>query len=162
LPRTVLGEINDLLSHPVQLQLKRPEQKSYPHIQGLYLLLRASGLACIEGKDGKLFLSVDEKAYQVWESLNPTERYFALLETWLLRGKGEIVGERGGGPFSIPESFRGVVVSNLIAAYHTLREVVVSNYLRIAQILLYHFQNPVCIVKNVFIFKTYHTNMQGR
>ncbi len=109
LPRTMLGEINALLSHPIQLRLKRPEQKSYPHIQGLYLLLRASGLACIEGKDGKLFLSVDDKAYQFWESLNPTERYFALLETWLLRGKGEIVGERGGGLFSIPDSFRGVI-----------------------------------------------------
>jgi hypothetical protein len=109
LPRTVLGEMNALLSHPIQLRLKRPEQKSYPHIQGLYLLLRASGLACIEGKDGKLFLSVDDRAYQVWGTLNPTERYFVLLETWLLRGKEEIVGERGGGLFSIPDSFRGVI-----------------------------------------------------
>jgi len=109
LPRTVLGEINGLLSHPIQLRLKRPEQKSYPHIQGLYLLLRASGLACIEGKDGKLFLSVDDKAYQVWESLNPTERYCALLESWLLRGREEIVGERGGGLFSVPNILRGVM-----------------------------------------------------
>ena len=45
LPRTVLGEINGLLTRPIQLRLNRPEQKSYPHIQGLYLLLRASGLA---------------------------------------------------------------------------------------------------------------------
>jgi len=109
LPRTVLGGINGLLSHPIQLRLKRPEQKSYPHIQGLYLLLRASGLACIEGKDGKLFLSVDDKAYQVWESLNPTERYCALLESWLLRGREEIVGERGGGLFSVPNILRGVM-----------------------------------------------------
>ena len=109
LPRTVLGEINGLLSHPIQPRLKRPEQKSYPHIQGLYLLLRASGLACIEGKDGKLFLSVDDKAYQVWESLNPTERYCALLESWLLRGREEIVGERGGGLFSVPNILRGVM-----------------------------------------------------
>ncbi|MBS3919560.1 MAG: plasmid pRiA4b ORF-3 family protein [Deltaproteobacteria bacterium] len=116
LPRTVLGEINALLSHPIQLRLKRPEQKSYPHIQGLYLLLRASGLACIKAKvvdstlrDGKLFLSVEDKAYQVWESLNPTERYCALLESWLLRGKEEIVGERGGGLFSVPNILRGVM-----------------------------------------------------
>lgn len=109
LPRTVLGEINGLLSRPIQLRLKRAEQKSYPHIQGLYLLLRASGLACIEAKDRKLFLSVDDKAYQVWESLNPTERYCALLESWLLRGRGEIVGERGGGLFSVPNILRGVM-----------------------------------------------------
>jgi hypothetical protein len=109
LPRAALGEINALLSHPIQLRLKRPEQKSYPPIQGLYLLLRASGLARIEGKDRKLFLSVDDKACRVWESLNPTERYCALLETWLLRGKGEMVGERGRGLFSMPDGFRGMI-----------------------------------------------------
>jgi len=109
LPRTVLGEINGLLTRPIQLRLKRPEQKSYPHIQGLYLLLRASGLACIEGKNGKLFLSVEDKAYQVWESLNPTERYCALLESWLLRGKEEIIGERSGSLFSTPNALRGAM-----------------------------------------------------
>jgi hypothetical protein len=109
LPRTVLGEINGLLTRPIQLRLNRPEQKSYPHIQGLYLLLRASGLAHIEGKGRKLFLSLGDKAYQVWESLNPTERYCGLLESWLLRGKEEIVGERGGGLFSVPNTLRGVM-----------------------------------------------------
>lgn len=44
-PRSLLPQINALLSCPIQLGLKRPDQKSYPHIDGLYLLLRASGLA---------------------------------------------------------------------------------------------------------------------
>ena len=43
-PLQVLPEINARLAHPVALGLKRPQLKSYPHVQGLYLLLRASGL----------------------------------------------------------------------------------------------------------------------
>jgi hypothetical protein len=31
-----------------------------------------------------------------WNRLNPTEQYFTLLEAWLLHGRPEMVGERGG------------------------------------------------------------------
>jgi len=109
LPRNVLAEINGRLTRPIQLRLKRPQQKSYPHIQGLYLVLRASGLACIGGTGGKLFLSIDDGVYQVWKSLNPTERYCALLESWLIRGKQEIVGERGRRGAMIPDNFRDLM-----------------------------------------------------
>jgi hypothetical protein len=91
----VLPEINARLAHPVVLGLKRPQLKSYPHIQGLYLLLRASGLGCIRGTPSKPLLAIDEVVYDSWSNLNPTERYFTLLETWLLRGYPEIVGEQG-------------------------------------------------------------------
>jgi hypothetical protein len=94
-PLKILPEINARLSHPIALGLKRPQLKSYPHIQGLYLLLRASGLGCIRGTPSKPVLAIDEAVYYSWRSLNPTERYFTLLETWLLRGYPEIVGERG-------------------------------------------------------------------
>ena len=94
LPNRVLPEINARLTHPLQLGLKRPRQKSYPHIQGLYLLARASGLTCVGGTGKKLLLSVDDEVYSMWERLNPTERYGTLLETWLLWGRPEIVGER--------------------------------------------------------------------
>jgi len=106
LPLRVLPEINARLTHPLQLGLKRPQQKSYPHIHGLYLLLRASGLTCIGGTSEKPLLLVDKAVYQVWESLNPTERYGNLLEAWLLRGKPEIIGEHHRPLFLIPESFR--------------------------------------------------------
>ena len=105
LPMNVLAEINARLTHPIQFGLKRPQQKSYPHIHGLYLLMRASGLASIGGTGGKLFLFVDNGIYQVWESLNPTERYCTLLESWLLRGRQEIVGDRGRGLLLIPNNF---------------------------------------------------------
>lgn len=105
LPRNVVAEMNALLTHPIQLRLKRPQQKSYPHLHGLYLLMRASGLACVGGTE-KLFLSVDKGTHQVWENLNPTERYCALLESWLLRGKPEIIGEGRRGLLLIPDNFQ--------------------------------------------------------
>lgn len=37
LPRNVMAEMNARLTHPIQLRLKRPQQKSYPHLHGLYL-----------------------------------------------------------------------------------------------------------------------------
>jgi hypothetical protein len=103
----VLPEINARLTHPLQLDLKRPQQKSYPHIHGLYLLARASGLAGVGGTDRKPFLFIDKGIYPAWESLNPTERYCTLLEIWLLRGKPEIIGERGRRLLLIPDNFQG-------------------------------------------------------
>jgi hypothetical protein len=92
-PFKVLPEINARLAHPIELGLKRPRLKSYPHIQGLYLLLRASGLCRIGGTPSRSVLVIDEATYDSWSSLNSTERYFTLLETWLLRGNPVIVGE---------------------------------------------------------------------
>jgi hypothetical protein len=106
LRRRVLPEINARLARPLQLGLKKPLQKSYPHIHGLYLLVRASGLTCIEGTSKKPLLVVDDEVYRVWEGLNPTERYCTLLETWLLRGHPEIIGERGRSWLRVPETFR--------------------------------------------------------
>ena len=105
LPLRVLPELNARLAHPLALGLKRPQQKSYPHIHGLYLLVRASGLTCLEGTAEKPLLVLDGAAYRAWEGLNPTERYCTLLETWLLRGHPEIIGERGRFGLRVPETF---------------------------------------------------------
>jgi len=105
LPLRVLPEINARLARPLGLGLKRPQQKSYPHIHGLYLLVRASGLTCVEGTAKKPLLVVDDVVHQVWKGLNHTERYCTLLETWLLRAHPEIIGERGRSLFHIPETF---------------------------------------------------------
>jgi hypothetical protein len=94
LPMKQLVELNARLARPIEIDLKRPVQKSYPHINGLYLLLRACGLACVESSGKKQRLVINEEALQSWKTLNPTERYFTLLETWLLRAKIEILGER--------------------------------------------------------------------
>jgi hypothetical protein len=105
----VLSEINSRLARPLQLGLKRPQQKSYPHIHGLYLLMRASGLTCVGGTSKKPLLVVDDAVDRMWEDLNPTERYCTLLETWLLRGYPEIINEPERPLFGIPDTFENWV-----------------------------------------------------
>lgn len=93
LPMSVLAELNARLSKPLRIHLSRPQQKSYPHINGLYLLLRASGLSLIEVEGKQPLLTLDREALASWRRLNLTERYFTMLEAWLLRGEGEIIGD---------------------------------------------------------------------
>ena len=97
LPMARLAELNARLSKPIELDLKRPQQKSYSSIHGLYLLLRASGLGQVRRDGKKDRLTLDAVALDCWERRNLTERYCALLETWLLRGDSGILGERGYG-----------------------------------------------------------------
>ena len=96
LPLKSLPDLNQRLSEPIQLDLKRPQQKSYPPINGLYLLLRASGLGQIVSQGKKKFLVLNPELLRSWNSLNPTERYCTLLEAWLVRGHDEMLGERRG------------------------------------------------------------------
>ncbi len=90
----LLGDLNSRLSSPLEVRLKRPLQKSFPHINGLYLLLRASGLVYIKMKGKQAKLMLDGNALKVWNELNPTERYFSLFMAWCYNGSPEIIGER--------------------------------------------------------------------
>jgi hypothetical protein len=96
LPMRRLAELNALLSRPIELRLKRPQQRSYPYIQGLYLLGCATELVCAEGSGTKARLVRNDPVLASWAGLNPTERYFTLLEAWLLRATPEMIGQRGG------------------------------------------------------------------
>jgi hypothetical protein len=87
-------ELNSRFTTPLQLGLRRPAQKSYPHIHGLYLLVRSSGLTYVEHLGKKNILHLNQDAYQVWQSLNPTERYATLLEIWIRRADPELIGEK--------------------------------------------------------------------
>ena len=49
LPIKFIEELDGRLSRPLHLDLKRPQLKSHPYLQGLNLLLRASGLSRVEG-----------------------------------------------------------------------------------------------------------------
>jgi len=93
-PLKSLPELNSRLSHPIETNLKRPQQKSYSYINGLYLLLRASGLSQVKQLGKKQTLVLDETVLQSWTKLNPTERDFTLLEAWMILGNEEILGER--------------------------------------------------------------------
>jgi hypothetical protein len=53
LPLNALVPLNARMTRPIELGLKRPQQRSFPHLNALYLLLRASGLTTIEGRGTK-------------------------------------------------------------------------------------------------------------
>ena len=93
LPMKCLSEINARLSHPLDIGLKRPFQKSYSSINGLYLLLRATALVDVKRVGKKQFLVLDQGGLTSWRSLNPSERYFTLLGAWLFQGKPYMLGE---------------------------------------------------------------------
>ena len=95
----VLARIDRVLARPLDPRLKRPQQKSYPHINGLYLLLRATGLGVVHAQRKTPRLTLDPEILASWRSLNGAERYFALLKAWWGRAREEIIGERefGGG-----------------------------------------------------------------
>ena len=94
-----LETINRALTKPLELHLKRAMQKSYPHINGLFLLLRATGLGLIDTEPKQPRLKLDPSVLASWRSLNAAERYFALLKAWWAQASEEVIGERvfGGG-----------------------------------------------------------------
>lgn len=93
LPLKFIDELDQRLSRPLHLKMKRPQLKSHPYLRGLHLLLRASGLGRVEGADAKARLLVDPEMLVQWNQLNPTEQYFNLLEAWLRFGRPEMIGE---------------------------------------------------------------------
>lgn len=98
LPLNRLFELDERLTHPLRPRLQRPKQQSFPHINGLYLLLRATELGVPQGRGkstGKLLL--EPAVLECWRTLNATERYFNLLEAWLRHASWEMVGGRGRG-----------------------------------------------------------------
>jgi hypothetical protein len=99
----LLEDLNSRLSHPVELDLKRPVQKSYPNIHGLYLLLRATGITAITAKGKKLQMELNPDIHASWQQLNPTEQYFTLLEAWIVRGHPEMLGDERAGHMTMGE-----------------------------------------------------------
>ncbi|MDD5034561.1 MAG: hypothetical protein PHE55_07355 [Methylococcaceae bacterium] len=59
-----LQTLNSRLSHPVKLDSKRPVQRSYPPINGLYLVLRSTGLATIgsQARRRRVSTAIDQPA----------------------------------------------------------------------------------------------------
>jgi hypothetical protein len=102
LPISKLNDLNSRMTCPATHALKRPQQKSFPLIHGLFMLLRASGLGVGSQTGNSRRLVIDPGMLDLWRELNATERYFSLMESWLVFGSGEILGERrgfGGGGF---------------------------------------------------------------
>ncbi len=95
-------ELNSRLTEPLQVDLKRPIQKSFPNVNGLYLLLRTTRVAKIDLENNKYRIVPNEDVLKSWRSLNPVEKYFTLLEAWWFRGSLEIIGESDTGRYNGP------------------------------------------------------------
>ncbi|MEZ6076253.1 MAG: hypothetical protein R3C09_05450 [Pirellulaceae bacterium] len=95
LPQRLLAELNLSLIDPMPHDLKRPQLRSFPDLMGLFLLLRSTGLAVGETKPKRAVL-IDPAMLEQWRSLNPTERYFTLMTSWLYETSWDCVGQRGG------------------------------------------------------------------
>jgi len=78
-----LARLNESLAMPYQVSQTRPLQESFPNINGLYLLLRISGLTRVRKKGNKKFLVVNEAAAGAWKELNHEEKYVSLLKYFL-------------------------------------------------------------------------------
>lgn len=77
-----LPVLNALLAHPAAVGLARGRQKSYPHLDGLHMLLRHMQLGRLDRSGSTPRMVLDAEMMTRWTRLNPTERYFTLLEYW--------------------------------------------------------------------------------
>ena len=83
--------MNDLMTHPFQVSLKRPQMRSYPQLLGLFLVMKVTGLMTLSNSK-KPFLEVDPNQEAKLLEMSPQARYAALLEAWLVRGDSSILG----------------------------------------------------------------------
>ncbi len=100
LPLAALGELDERMSNPLRPRKSRPQQLSYPHLNGLYLLLRTSGLGVSSGEGNSGLLSVHPQRLAEWQTLNVEERYFTLLQTMLASDWSPIESGHRSGPSS--------------------------------------------------------------
>jgi hypothetical protein len=98
LPLVALGELDERMSQPLRPRKSRPQQLSYPHLNGLYLLLRTSGLGVSSGEGNSGLLSVHPQRLAEWQALNAEERYFTLLQTMLASDWSPIESGHRSGP----------------------------------------------------------------
>jgi len=94
IPRKRLAELNQQLAEPLDIDLKCPQQKSYPTINGLYLLLRATGMGKILKQGKTIRLTLNTAIVFQWRLMNPIEQYLNLFEAWLIFANEEMLGER--------------------------------------------------------------------
>lgn len=91
LPNHCMPLINENMSHPLKLKLKREQQMSYPHISGLYLISRTLGLIEITQNKSKRYLTLNQNTFDRWKKLNPTEQYFTLICSWFFRSDERLI-----------------------------------------------------------------------
>jgi hypothetical protein len=97
LPMALLYELDSRMTHPLQPKLKRPLQLTFPHLNGLMLLLKQSGLCRLSGHEDTGRIAIPPIQREAWQSLNPTEQYFTLLQSFLDANWNLVDSERQSG-----------------------------------------------------------------
>lgn len=88
LPPAMLPHLNQRMADPIELKLRRALLRDYPNVAGVYILLRTLGLVVPEKKK----VRVDPERLSTWNAMNPVEKYFSLLECWLIYAQAGILG----------------------------------------------------------------------
>ena len=91
----LLEEINPILSYPIQIDLKRPRQHSYPYIDVLYMLLRATGILVVKKKGADKVLFINPEMLKQWNQLRHNEKFGNLLDRICDHQVYEIIGIDG-------------------------------------------------------------------
>lgn len=92
-----LFSLNETLSNPQKTGLSRPQQKAFPFINILFLLLRLSILSFVKKNKNKSFIHINPTVLDSWKRLKPVEQYGHLL-TYLFHPKADaILGENSWG-----------------------------------------------------------------
>ncbi len=84
-----LEPLNQRMTNPRHIKMNRPTFHSYPNLEGLYLLLRSTGIIKIVSSQKEKVIKPNEEVLNVWRTLNSTEQYFSLFTTWLFRSEGQ-------------------------------------------------------------------------
>ncbi len=118
LPSHALPELNRRLSQPVEINLQRHQLRTFPNIAGPYILLRVMGL--VRTQPGRVRVGENEMA--AWSGLNLTERYFSLMEAWLLCAEDSVLSSKRGARMTDQPSqllrFLETEVSSAWRTYH--------------------------------------------
>ena len=95
LPIGGLAELDERMTKPLRPDLLRPQLRSFPNLLGLHLLLRSTGLGVPGSGKTTGRLTLNHKLLASWQELNPTEKYFNLLEAWLCHASFNLIEVQG-------------------------------------------------------------------
>ncbi len=91
-----IQDINSILVKPYEIISTRPQQQTFPNINGLYLILRSMGILTFAVSKKEIVMGIDEKLLKNWQNINETEQYFVLLEIWLIQASQRTIIDSGG------------------------------------------------------------------
>ncbi len=101
-----IKDLNALLVDPLDIFSLRPAQKSYPNINGIYLILRTMSMLTFKVSKKETVMGINGKVLERWQCLNTTEQYFTLLENWLVHSKPSETIEASRNGFPLEEAIR--------------------------------------------------------